>query len=200
MKRFLCVCLVLLTLASLAGCGFRVQDWKEYREEQWTSDFDLQIVTQAPKTEAPEQNQPSEAGKSDPATEAPAPETKPAEPGLTVTEDGVYDSKEEVALYIHLYRHLPSNYITKKDAEKLGWPGGELDPYAPGKCIGGSHFGNYEGLLPDAPGRSWTECDIDTLGAKKRGAKRIIFSNDGLIYYTGDHYEHFELLYDGWED
>ena len=80
-------------------------------------------------------------------------------------------------------------------AEALGWPGGSLEPYAPGKCIGGGRFGNYEGLLPDAKGRVWTECDIDTRGAKSRGAKRIVFSNDGLMYYTGDHYEHFELLY-----
>ena len=67
--------------------------------------------------------------------------------------------------------------------------------YAPGKCIGGSRFGNYEGLLPEADGRTYTECDIDTLGADSRGAKRIVFSNDGLIYYTEDHYETFELLY-----
>ena len=44
-------------------------------------------------------------------------------------------------------------------------------------------------------GRTYTECDIDTLGASKRGAKRIVFSNDGLIYYTEDHYETFEPLY-----
>ena len=100
-----------------------------------------------------------------------------------------------MALYIHLYGHLPDNFITKKEAEKLGWPGGSLEPYAPGMCIGGSRFGNYEGLLPEAEGRSYTECDIDTLGAKSRGAKRIVFSNDGLIYYTEDHYESFELLY-----
>mgnify|MGYP006328876335 CR=1 FL=1 len=50
-------------------------------------------------------------------------------------------------------------------------------------------------LLPEAKGRTYTECDIDTLGASKRGAKRIVFSNDGLIYYTDDHYESFELLY-----
>lgn len=80
-------------------------------------------------------------------------------------------------------------------AEKLGWEGGSLEPYAPGMCIGGSHFGNYEGLLPEKEGRTYTECDIDTLGAEKRGAKRIVFSNDGLIYYTEDHYESFELLY-----
>lgn len=110
-------------------------------------------------------------------------------------EDGVYSSKEDVAKYIHLYGHLPSNYITKKEAEELGWQGGSLEPYAPGKCIGGNRFGNYEGLLPKKNGRVYTECDIDTLGAEKRGAKRIVFSNDGLIYYTEDHYESFELLY-----
>lgn len=110
-------------------------------------------------------------------------------------EDGSYTTKEDVALYIHLYGCLPSNFITKKEAEALGWKGGSLEPFAPGMCIGGNHFGNYEGLLPEKKGRNYTECDIDTLGADKRGAKRIVFSNDGLIYYTEDHYESFELLY-----
>lgn len=114
---------------------------------------------------------------------------------VAITEDGTYTSKDDVALYIHTYGHLPDNFITKKEAEKLGWQGGSLEPYAPGKSIGGSRFGNYEGLLPEKDGRTYTECDIDTLGASKRGAKRIVFSNDGLIYYTGDHYETFELLY-----
>ena len=112
-----------------------------------------------------------------------------------IDEDGSYTTKEDVALYIHTYGHLPGNFITKKEAQALGWSGGSLEPYAPGKCIGGSRFGNYEGLLPEAEGRSYTECDIDTLGTSSRGAKRIVFSNDGLIYYTGDHYESFELLY-----
>lgn len=109
--------------------------------------------------------------------------------------DGVYTSKDDVALYIHQYGRLPSNFITKDEARQLGWPGGSLEPYAPGMCIGGSLFGNYEGLLPEADGRVYTECDIDTLGADTRGAKRIVFSNDGLIYYTDDHYASFELLY-----
>ncbi len=112
-----------------------------------------------------------------------------------LSEEGTYTSKDDVARYIYLYGHLPSNFITKKEAQALGWEGGSLEPYAPGKCIGGSHFGNYEGILPEKAGRSYTECDIDTLGADKRGAKRIVFSNDGLIYYTEDHYESFELLY-----
>ena len=114
---------------------------------------------------------------------------------VSVTEDGQYDSKDEVSAYLTEYGHLPSNYITKKQAQALGWQGGSLEPYAPGCSIGGDRFGNYEGLLPEADGRTYTECDIDTLGADSRGAKRIVFSNDGLIYYTEDHYKSFELLY-----
>lgn len=108
---------------------------------------------------------------------------------------GSYTTKEDVALYIHQYGMLPGNFITKSQARKLGWEGGSVEPFAPGKCIGGDRFHNYEGFLPDAPGRVWTECDIETLGGGSRGAKRIVFSNDGLIYYTHDHYESFELLY-----
>ena len=123
----------------------------------------------------------------------------PAETGAPdvafLDENGSYTTKEDVALYLHQYGHLPPNFITKKEAQALGWSGGSLEPYAPGKCIGGSQFGNYEGLLPKSPGRTYTECDINTLGKSKRGAERIVFSNDGLIFYSGDHYESFELLY-----
>ena len=208
MRRFFCFLLVILLLGALTGCKAApaVQD----------TTVDLPIITQsrqsearlettqaAPDTEAPVTEGPVTEGPvtEAPATEPPAtaPATEPAVPeteaALSVTEDGVYDSKEEVALYIHLFGHLPSNYITKKEAEKLGWPGGSLEPYAPGKCIGGSRFGNYEGLLPNAKGRQYYECDIGTLGARSRGAKRLIYSNDGLIYYTDDHYESFTLLY-----
>lgn len=110
-------------------------------------------------------------------------------------EDGSYSSKEDVCQYLITYEKLPSNFITKKEAKKLGWSGGSLEEYAPGKCIGGDRFGNYEGILPEVDGREYHECDIDTLGAKKRGAKRIVYSDDGQIYYTEDHYESFTLLY-----
>ena len=129
-----------------------------------------------------------------PESFAPVESQAPEEPEL-LDIDGTYDSKEEVALYLYQYGCLPSNYMTKKEARALGWEGGSLEKYAPGMCIGGDKFGNREGLLPDAEGRKYTECDIDTLGAKERGAKRIVFSNDGLIYYTPDHYASFELLY-----
>ena len=67
-----------------------------------------------------------------------------------ISEDGSYTSKEDVALYLHTYGRLPDNFITKDEAKSLGWSGGSLEPYAPGKCIGGSRFGNFEGLLPEA--------------------------------------------------
>ena len=118
-----------------------------------------------------------------------------AESATTLDPDRSYTTAEDVALYLHTYGCLPGNFITKSEAQKLGWSGGSLEPYAPGKCIGGDRFGNYEGLLPTAAGRSYTECDINTLGASSRGAERLIFSNDGLIYYTNDHYESFTLLY-----
>ena len=111
----------------------------------------------------------------------------------TIDYDGIYTSMEDVALFIYTYDELPQNFITKKEAKALGWEGGSLEPYAPGMCIGGDRFGNYEGLLPEED--TYTECDIDTLGAKSRGAKRIVFSDDGDIYYTEDHYESFVLLY-----
>ena len=122
---------------------------------------------------------------------------EPEDEGLTVSEDGEYTSKDEVALYIHLYNHLPSNYITKNEAKDLGWDSskGNLNKVAPGKSIGGDKFGNREGLLPKKEGRVYYECDIDYKKGS-RNAKRIVFSNDGLIYYTEDHYETYELLYE----
>lgn len=141
---------------------------------------------QGPETAVPA----SQALESAPPAQSQEPEA-PA-----VSEDGRYSSKEEVALYIHLYGHLPGNYLTKREAEALGWSGGSVERYAgEGAAIGGSRFGNYEGLLPEKEGRTYTECDIDTVGSSSRGPKRIVFSNDGLIYYTEDHYQSFELLY-----
>ncbi len=113
-----------------------------------------------------------------------------------IEEDGEYTSKDKVALYIHTYGRLPKNYISKKKAEQLGWDNreGNLWEVAPGKSIGGSYFGNYEGALPEKNGREYHECDIDYNGGR-RNAKRIVYSDDGLIFYTEDHYETFEQLY-----
>lgn len=114
-----------------------------------------------------------------------------------VVEDGQYNTPEEVAEYLHFYGHLPDNYLTKQEARDLGWESskGNLHEVAPGMSIGGDSFGNREGLLPKANGRKYFECDVNYEGGH-RNAERLVYSNDGLIFYTKDHYESFEQLYD----
>ena len=131
-------------------------------------------------------------GETPAATAAQSTERQPD--ASAVDEDGEYTEKDELALYIHLYGHLPGNFVTKAEAEAAGWTGGAVGKTLPGKSIGGDRFYNREGLLPKASGRVWTECDV---GERRntRGGERIVFSNDGLIYYSPDHYDSFELLY-----
>ena len=128
------------------------------------------------------------------------------EDGVVLTDDWLmveygqmYFSYEEVALYLHVFCRLPVNYITKNDAFDLGWSQGDTDLWVrqAGACIGGDRFGNYEKQLPDAPDRTWYECDVNYYGGH-RGADRLLYSSDGLIYYTNDHYLTFECLYEGW--
>ena len=120
--------------------------------------------------------------------------TIPENPGRALTEP------QEIADYIFLYGKLPPNFITKKQAQNLGWDSSwnYVSDVAPGKSIGGDRFGNYEGRLPDKKGRTWYEADCYyTKG--KRNAHRILFSNDGLVYYTDDHYESFTQMFPSWE-
>ena len=115
-----------------------------------------------------------------------------------IDKNGYYTSKEDVSEYIIEYDELPENYITKDEAKELGWEAeiGNLWLVTDKKSIGGDIFYNREKQLPDKKGRIWYECDIDYEGGK-RNSKRIVFSNDGIIYYTGDHYNTFELIYGG---
>ena len=193
LSRWLLALLALVMSLGLAACGGSAGDVSPAEETQPAyTETEKAAETPEPSSEEAEEAAAEEAQEPAAGEASEAAEDRSA---VTLDENGTYSGKDDVALYIHLYGHLPDNYITKKEAQDLGWSGGSLEPYAPGCSIGGSRFGNYEGLLPDKKGRSWTECDIDTMGAKSRGAKRIVFSNDGLIYYTGDHYESFELLY-----
>ena len=117
--------------------------------------------------------------------EDPAPQTDPQE----VAYGEYYYDVENVVLYLDTYGELPENYITKNEARDLGWNGGSVENYQDGAAIGGDRFGNREGLLPDG---SWVECDIDTEDENSRGAKRLVFNlEDGLYYFTDDHYESF---------
>ena len=139
----------------------------------------------------------SSSASSDAATSASANATSGSSgASVSVTKDGTYTDKDHVAAYIHEYGKLPSNYISKTKAKKAGWDSesGNLWDVCPGKSIGGGTFYNDDGLLPEKSGRTWKECDIDYEGGY-RGAKRICYSSDGLIYYTSDHYQSFTQLY-----
>ena len=107
-----------------------------------------------------------------------------------------YSSPDEVALYLHVFEELPPNYLTKNDARDLGWDSGKgnLWNVAPGCSIGGDNFGNREGLLPNG---KWYECDVNYEGGY-RGAERLLFSEDGMICYSGDHYNSYDVLYEYW--
>ena len=161
-----------------------------------TSTAAQQKTTTAPKTTAVTTATTTKAATTAASTTTAATTSTTAESDTQrIDRDGWYYSADDVSLYIYTYGVLPSNFITKKEAEKLGWEGGSVERYLEGAAIGGDVFGNREGLLPKASGRKYYECDIDTDGGKSRGAKRIVFSNDGLIFYTSDHYETFTLLY-----
>ncbi len=204
MKRILSLLMAAVTSLSLAACSADTPEESQYQSQVVSADYAGDFTAATPESQ-PTEEQSTAATDSAPSTEAAqsttadasatTPETSEGSQPESLQEDGTYSSRDDVALYIHTYGHLPGNFITKKEARELGWSGGSVEDYAPGKCIGGDHFGNYEGLLPEKSGRSYTECDIDTLGSSGRGAKRIIFSNDGLIYYTDDHYASFTLLY-----
>lgn len=182
MKRILALILTALMLLSLFGCGAVEIEFETLPATQEAT---------VPSTTAPAETEPVET---EPVETEPV-ETEPAETEAPIDIDGWYYSAEDVALYLVTYGCLPENFITKNEARDLGWEGGSVERYAPGCAIGGDKFGNREGILPKASGRQYYECDIDTDGQNSRGAKRIVFSNDGLIYYTEDHYETFILLY-----
>ena len=203
MKKLLALLLALTCLLVFTGCT--VQGTTQLVEEsvntlQQIADAALSEDAQAPErgeqfvtAENPEETQPLPEDVQVLPAEAETDETND-----TADEYGYYYDVEHVVLYLDTYGHLPDNYITKSEARDLGWEGGSVEAYRAGAAIGGDRFGNREGLLPEAAGRSYTECDIDTDGAPARGAKRLIFSNDGLYFYTSDHYESFtELTVDG---
>ena len=182
MKRILALLLALVMTFGLFACTAMPLETEPVES--------LPVLTEPMETE-PAQTEPLET---EPPETEPA-QTEPEETEALLDPDGWYYSAEDVALYLVTYGELPSNFITKNEARDLGWEGGSVQRYKEGAAIGGDKFGNREGILPKASGRQYYECDIDTDGKSSRGAKRIVFSNDGLIYYTDDHYESFTLLY-----
>ncbi len=187
-KKMLWLAAAVILLAGCAGAGrsTKTMETGNAREQSIEASGLEPDMSENTETASPEAEG---TGKTEDTGETDAPE---------IDEKGVYDTKEDVALYLHIYGHLPDNYITKKEAEKLGWRSkeGNLWDVAPEMSIGGSRFGNYEKQLPEKEGRKYYECDLEYDGGY-RGAKRLIYSDDGLIFYTEDHYKTFEQLYDG---
>ncbi|WP_340609603.1 ribonuclease domain-containing protein [Xenorhabdus bharatensis] len=107
----------------------------------------------------------------------------------------VLTEQHRVANYLKQHHKLPDYYITKKQARRLGWEPrkGNLCEAVPGKAIGGDRFTNREHSLPDEAGRQWFEADVN-YRCGSRGSDRLLYSNDGLIYLTLDHYNHFTRL------
>lgn len=156
------------------------------------------VVENLPEeTEAPAQ--PEAPAETPPPAETAAPAQTPEEtaPASSVIYGETYTDPYDVADYLHAYGELPPNFITKNEAKELGWDSakGNLWDVAPGMSIGGDRFGNREGLLPKADGRTWYECDVNYEGGY-RGADRVLYSSDGLIYCTFDHYESFTAIYE----
>lgn len=187
-KQLMSVVLILVAAISLSGCAVLL----ELLDEEFSA------TPQTPLTSYLEpQDQTSTPDQSQSVTGT---ETTPSGDQsplalIDVAEDGEYTSKMEVAAYLYQFGRLPANYLTKNEAQDLGWVAqkGNLWKVTDQMSIGGDRFGNYEGLLPKKNGRQYYECDIDYNGGS-RNAKRIVFSNDGLIFYTDDHYESFEQL------
>lgn len=198
-KWALALLATLMVLTGLAGCSSK--------DVETALDVAIEVIEVVESLEAMEtetqissgSEQTSEQTEAQTTSEAETEAIETEDEAAVIDEDGHYTSKEEVALYLYTYGKLPSNFITKKEAEDLGWKkkdgeAGQLHVVAPGMSIGGSSFGNYEGLLPEKKGRKYFECDINYVKGN-RGAERLVYSNDGLIFYTGDHYESFEQLY-----
>lgn len=134
------------------------------------------------------------------ASPSPTATPSPSPAASSIEEDGIYTAPQDIADYLFTYGRLPGNFLTKKEAQTLGWDSryNYVGDVAPGMSIGGDYFGNYEQKLPTAKGRKYYECDCNYTGTR-RGAERIIFSNDGLVYYTADHYETFTEMKPSWE-
>ncbi len=101
------------------------------------------------------------------------------------------DGKNGADVFLKRSGLLPDYYITEKEATALGWRWGKSpSKYAPGKMLTCGVYDNNDKHLPDAPGRIWYEADINYYSGK-RNKHRILWSNDGLIFVTYDHYETF---------
>ena len=200
--KLICILVMIATiLCAFTGCAETIEFF--LTEDSYTDEYYLDDTYQEYTEQTDEQTQISETTSETTTSETSIPEysetetvTESSIEQLSVEKDGRYTTPEDVAEYIHTFGTLPSNFITKSEAHALGWDSSYnyVGDVAPGMSIGGDRFGNYEGLLPKAKGRQYYEADCYYEG-KKRNGHRIVYSNDGLIFYTSDHYESFTEMH-----
>lgn len=203
-KKLASLLAMLCSLCLLCGCEFEVEmDYdlsisEDSAAETQASTKETQAETEEQTTAGTEQETQAQTEaetqpQTDAQTEVQTDAETQAETEPEIVWGETYTAPEDVAEYLHIYGELPENFITKKEAKKLGWESseGNLWEVAPGMSIGGDYFGNYEGILPDG---DYRECDVNFDGGY-RGAERIIYGEDGSIYYTDDHYKTFTQLY-----
>ena len=199
-KRILILLLTVILLLFTTACAIETDGGKtDVLQPGGSQDL---TSSATPQDDPPPTETELQTDQTPDVTETEPPETT-AGPSTSAPDDGVslpvfgeyYYDLTNVVLYLELYGELPPNFITKNEARELGWSGGDVGAYMDGGAIGGDFFGNYEGLLPKANGRTYHECDIDTDHSNGRGARRLVFSSDGLYFYTSDHYESFSQVF-----
>jgi len=142
------------------------------------------------KTISNKQKTHSDQRKEQPANPITPPVNKDIQNPVTAIDE--LTKEEVVVAYMKKNNHLPDYYINKKEARKQGWnpASGNLCEVLPGKAIGGDIFTNREGRLPDKAGRKWYEADLN-YDCAHRNADRLLYSSDGLLFVTKDHYKTF---------
>lgn len=187
MKKYMkLIAAVMSSIIALTGCTLFKKNDQDNAE--LSKSIDLQEVSAVSSTTSEEVPDKEELDNADAAKTSDDENVTSAGELDELDKDGYYYDVESVVLYLDTYDKLPDNFITKSEARALGWEGGSVEDYKEGAAIGGDKFGNREGILPD---NSYTECDIDTNGKSSRGARRLVFSDDGQYYYTEDHYDSY---------
>ena len=196
-KRLLAVLAAAALLLGAAHAAWFARGYAEGVPDRADSEIIL-MAKRRKTTPTPKPRTPKPTGT---ATPRPTPAGTPAEAPGALTPSPVPQGPiiDPQSITDWLFSHnftLPDNFITKREAQALGWDSryNKLSDVAPGKSIGGDRFGNYDRKLPTAKGRQYYECDCwYTKGS--RNAYRIVYSNDGLVFYTEDHYNTFVEMF-----
>ncbi len=174
-------------LAALLTCLLLLSGWAETASSAgWNPGDGIRVQMTAKRKK---KSKPTASPK---VTEAVRTTPSPAEP----VSEGPIIRPQAIADYLFAYGELPPNFITKREARELGWDSSwnDVSDVAPGMSIGGDFFVNYDGKLPVGKGIRYWEADCNYVSGRRR-VERIVYSSDGRVWYTGDHYQTFQELF-----